>query len=419
MNNNYNNQNTDNIPENLNNSNNIENDEFSFVVPISNKEQMKRQKNSTKSASKEEIDKATEGFVFAKPHKKRKKKSKTVKIISIILAVIAAILVIAVSTLFIFNQVGKNAMHNYDDMVIEPSPDVTEVKTENDGKTITYSGKTYTFNEDVTSIVFMGIDDKDELGTDVIGTGGQADAVYIAVIDTKGEKVSILGVSRDSMTDVNIYNTNGEFVNTQRMQLCLSYAYGDGRHTSCKNTITSLERMFYGMQFDTYFSMNNSALIDLNDAVGGVTVTTSAPFESDYYGRTISAGETITLHGYDAEKFVRMRDLDNLASNNDRMNRQKEYMKAFLSQAVPAAKSDVGLVLDLYNTITSNSTTNLGASKITYLSNEALDLINSAKDIEFVSVPGKVIKGDEYAQFIVDQNGLMEIMLDLFYIEII
>lgn len=393
-------------------------DNINYVMPVS-KKYCHHHKTKT-NITEEEKAKAIEGYVFAQPHKKKKKKkkNKTIKVIGIIFAVIACLLIIAVSTLLIFNQVGKSAMHNYDDMVIEPSPDVTEVKTENGGKTITYGDKTYKFNEDVTTIVMLGIDAKGEIGTDIVGTGGQADAIYIAVIDTKQSKVSILSVSRDTITDVDVYNTNGEYVSTDKMQICLSYAYGDGKQTSCENTITSLERLFYGMQFDTYFAMNNSALNDLNDAIGGVTITTSAPFVSSYYGRTIAAGETITLHGKDTEAYIRMRDLDKLASNNDRMNRQKEYITAFLSQAIPAAKSDIGIVLDLYNTISSNSTTNLNASKITYLSTQALDLINSSSDIQFVSVPGTIVKGEKYAEYIVDQNALMDIMLDLFYIEV-
>ena len=53
---------------------------------------------------------------------------------------------------------------------------------------------------------------------------------------------------------------------------------------------------------------------------------------------------------------------------------------------------------------------------MTYLATTAISSLDSYKEIEFVNVPGTVTKG-EYAEFIVDQNGLMEVMLDLFYIK--
>ncbi|MBQ8539744.1 MAG: LCP family protein [Ruminococcus sp.] len=359
-------------------------------------------------------------FVYARHHsKKDKKKKKAIKVLIIIACVLLALVIVAASTLFIFNSVGKSAMHNYKDMTIEPSPEIEKVEqVTNSGKTITYNGKTYSFNEDVATVVLMGIDTKDFENPDrVVGEGGQADAIYIAAIDTKSDKVSILGVSRDSMVDVNVYNLEGGFLRTENMQLCLSYAYGDSAHTSCENTLTSLERLFYGMQYNTYFSIDTRALETLTDTVGGVTLTSLVDFNSVYYSRTIKAGETVTLYGKDATKYVRERDTTELDSNNDRMARQKQFMTAFLSQIWGSVKSNPAMITDLYGTISDNSTTNLTPSKMTYLTTSAISMLDSYKEIEFVNVPGTVKKG-EYAEFIVDENALMEIMLDLFYIDV-
>ena len=359
-------------------------------------------------------------FIYARHHSKKSKiKKKAIKVLIIILCVLLSLVIVAASTIFVFNSVGKSAMHNYDDMTIEPSPEIDKIEqVENSGKTITYNGKTYSFNEDVTTVALMGIDIKDFENTDkVVGEGGQADAIYIAVIDTKADKVTILGVSRDTMVDVNVYNTEGGFLRTENMQLCLSYAYGDGAHTSCENTLTSLERLFYGMQYDTYFSIDTRALETLTDTVGGVTVTSLVDFYSDYYNRTIKVGETVTLYGNDATMYIRSRDLEELDSNNDRMARQKQFMTAFLSQIWGSVKSNPAVIADLYGTISDNSTTNLTPSKMTYLTTTAISMLDSYKEIEFLNIPGTVKKG-EYAEFIVDENALMEIMLDLFYVDV-
>lgn len=397
-------------------------DSIEYITPIP-KSKHKRKHISSKDSSMH-IDQATKAdandFIYARRHsQKSKRKKKAIKVLIIILCVLLSLVIVAASTIFVFNSVGKSAMHNYDDMTIEPSPEIDKIEqVENSGKTITYNGKTYSFNEDVTTVALMGIDIKDFENTDkVVGEGGQADAIYIAVIDTKADKVTILGVSRDSMVDVNVYNTEGGFLRTENMQLCLSYAYGDGAHTSCENTLTSLERLFYGMQYDTYFSIDTRALETLTDTVGGVTVTSLVDFYSDYYNRTIKVGETVTLYGNDATMYIRSRDLQELDSNNDRMARQKQFMTAFLSQIWGSVKSNPAVIADLYGTISDNSTTNLTPSKMTYLTTTAISMLDSYKEIEFVNIPGTVKKG-EYAEFIVDENALMEIMLDLFYVDV-
>lgn len=391
-------------------------DKVEYVLPV-------KKKKSHKKHAKRKIDvnniAETDGFIFAQPHnKKKERKRKALKVFGIITAVIASLLIVATSTLFIFNEVGKSAMHNYEDMNIEPPVEEIEKveKIENDGKTITYNGSNYTFNEKVTTVVLMGVDTGKYDG-EINETNGQADAIYVAVLDTKEKKATILCINRDTMVDVNVYNIDGDFVKTEPLQICTAYAYGDTKENSCLNTLTSLQRLFYGMKFDTYFSLDITAIEDLNDAVGGVTVTTDTLFYSESQGREIQAGETVTLYGKDTSNFIRRRDTDKLDSNVDRMGRQKEYISAFLAQTFPTVKSNPSVILDLYSCIDTNSTTNLTPSKMTYLASTAVSNLDSYKDIEFVSIDGKVKKG-EYAEFHVDKDSLMEIMLDLFYVKV-
>lgn len=394
-------------------------DSIEYVIPQPKKKKRHKKSHSKKHTEAHHSSEQTDSieYIYARPHKK---KNKALKVLLIILCVFLAIVIALVGTIFIFNEVGESAMHNYKDVEIEPAPEIENIEDVKDGgKTITYNGDTYAFNEKVATVVMMGIDTgkKGEAIENIIGANGQADAIYIAVIDTSNNKVTILGVSRDAMVDVNVYNTSGEFLRTENMQLCLSYAYGDGKHTSCENTIVSLERLFYGLPFDTYFSFDIPAIGLATDAIGGVTITSDAEFYSSYYGRTIFPGETVTLYGNDATAYVRTRDINELDSNNARMGRQKQFMSAFIAEIFSSVKSDPSLVVDLYKTIESNSTTNLTPAKMTYLATTAISGLDSYKEIEFVNVPGTVTKG-EYAEFIVDQNALMELMLDLFYVKV-
>ena len=402
-----------------------------YVTPIFKKKKKKHciKKHSTQPHSEEkkaQLKESADDFIFATSERVRKKKKnkntnkKIIKVLLIILCVLLSIVVIAAATFFVFHQIGKSAMHDYDDLSIKPSPQIEGIdKISTNGKEITYKNKKYVFNEDIATVVFMGVD-KDDLGTEngIVGTGGQADAIFIAVIDTRNEDVSLLSVSRDSMVDVDVYSKNGSFLNTEKMQLCLSYAYGDGETKSAENTTKSLSRLFFNMQFNTYFSMDYTGLQKLNDAIGGVTVTTNTDFYSYNEKRTVKKGETITLYGADAEQYIRARDLSKLDSNKARMERQKQYLTEFFKQAIPAAKKDLSVVTDLYSTISDNSTTNLTISKVTYLATNALTNLDSYKDIKFYDAPGTVKKGETYAEYHIDEEKLFELMLELMYEEV-
>lgn len=400
-----------------------ENESIDYILPVS-KNKKKHKKSRPKFVPSTDIEN-TQGdnteYVFAQPrNKKKQKQKKGLKILIIIICIIASILLLSAGAVLIFNQTGKTAMHDYDEMNINPPiEEIDDVESvENSGKTIKYKGETYAFNEKVATITLMGIDIKDFTKTDkYIGEGGQADAIYIAVIDTNQNKVTILGVSRDTMVDVNVYNKDGGFVNTEPMQICLSYAYGDGAHTSCENTIVSLERLLYGLTLNTYYSFDTRALEELTDAIGGVEITATTEFFSPHYYRTVYPGETITLNGEDAIAYIRARDLSQIDSNNDRMARQRQFITAFISTIWDTIKTNPSNIVSLYNIVSDYSTTNLNTSKMTYLTTTALSMLNSASDIEYVNLEGEVKKG-EYAEFYVDQDALMQTILDIFYIKV-
>ncbi|MBQ0097949.1 MAG: LCP family protein [Oscillospiraceae bacterium] len=367
--------------------------------------------------TQEEIENMEKGFVYhtSGKHRKNRKKRKVLKIIGIIFAILFGIIIVALSTVLILNQVGKNQMHDYNDIDITvPENLVNDLFVENNGKTIKYDGKTYSFNEDVSTIAFLGID-RDEF----INEGGNmADAIYIAVIDEKASKVRLICVSRETMADVDVYSDKGTFVDTQKLQICLAYAYGDGKETSCENVTRSLSRLFYGIPFKTYFAIDFNALKTLNDTVGGVTVKSLIPFKSKVTGQQVNVGDEVTLYGEDALVYVRQRDTKKLESNNDRIARQEQYIDAFLSSVIPAAKENISVVSDLYNTIAANSTTSLTLPKITYLASSALSNISGASDIEFINIPGEIVAGEKFAEFHADDKELIKIMLDVFYEEV-
>ena len=275
---------------------------------------------------------------------------------------------------------------------------------------ITYDGVTYELNEDLIAVTFIGVDDGQGEEADL----RMSDAIYILTADTVTGKVGILGISRDTMADIDLYSEGGAFVDTEKKQMAYAYAYGNEKVSGGKNTNTSISRLFYGLPFNNYFAINMNALITLNDTIGGVTLTSSMTFTSPIDGRTINEGETVTLHGKEAERYVRSRDTEVLDSNNARMQRQQEYIRAFLQSIVPAAKKDISVITKLYDEIKVNSDSSLDIAKMTYIASTALTKLRNASDIEYVSLKGEITAG-EHAEMNISNENAIRTMLDVFY----
>ncbi len=316
-------------------------------------------------------------YVQEEPKPKRKK-SKVSKVLISILCVILALLVGIVSTFFIMREIGRKKMHNYDKIEINaPAKDESGRAIDTidaTGRVIKYNGVSYAFNENVVSITFIGTDE---------------------------------GTDRNE-------GNEGKFIDTEKLQMTYAYSFKGTNVTGGQNTLTTISRLFYGLPINDYFAINLNALKTLNDSIGGVTLTSSMTFESPEDGRTILEGETVTLHGAEAEKYVRSRDTKELESNNDRMARQQEYIRAFIASIFPAAKKDISVVSNLYGAIKENSDSTLDITKLTYVASMALSHMKSASDIEYINLSGKIVEGKN-AEMYVSNEDAIKTMLDVFY----
>ncbi|MBQ6498721.1 MAG: LCP family protein [Ruminococcus sp.] len=352
-------------------------------------------------------------YVQEEPKPKRKK-SKVSKVLISILCVILALVVGVVSTFFIMREIGRKKMHNYDKIEINaPAKDESGNAIDTidaTGRVIKYNGVSYAFNDNVVSIAFIGTDE----GTDKNEGKEMGDAIYVLAVDAKTGSTKILGISRDTMSDVDVYSDEGKFIDTEKLQMTYAYSFKGTNVTGGQNTLTTISRLFYGLPMNDYFAINLSALKTLNDAIGGVTLTSSMTFESPEDGRTILEGETVTLHGAEADKYVRSRYIAELESNNDRMARQQEYIRAFIASIFPAAKKDISVVSNLYGAIKENSDSTLDITKLTYIASMALSHMKSASDIEYINLSGKIVEGKN-AEMYVSNEDAIKTMLDVFY----
>ena len=329
------------------------------------------------------------------------------KILIITVSVILSLILLLFGTLGFLIYKGGQQLIDEDYAIKEP--EIADVEFQDDGNHVIYKGKKYELNKNITNILFMGVDKRDLEETDVYGAGGQADFIALAAVDTSTGKISFININRDSMTDVALYSEGGSYIGTENLQLCLSYAYGDGKALSCDNTVISVSRIFYNIPINSYFSLDLEGIAAVNDSVGGVDVVSP---ETIY---TFVEGETYHLEGEDTEAFVRRRDTSVLDSNLMRNERQKVYLEAFMDKVIDLTKQELTTPISLYNASAPYSCTNLNPSKICYLAESVVR--TNGLSVEMMSVPGKVKAGEKFAEYHIDEEKFYEMFLSVFYNE--
>ncbi len=339
----------------------------------------------------------------SKKKKEKKKWSLKKKIFIGILIFILSLLVSLVSAVLIMNYIGRKQLLNYDNLNIDIPDNVDDYS--DGGRTITYKGHTYKFNTNIASVLFMGIDNRN------LDSKGQADALYLFTYDTTNGHIKVLCLNRDSMTDINQYDVEGNYIKTYNTQLCLAYVFGDGRELSAENQVTAVERFLYNVPINAYYAIDLSAIKVLNDDIGGVTLT------PEYTFKEFTKGQTVTIKGDMAETFVRYRDFSLLDDNLRRMACQRLYINSFANQTVQAIKKDISVPITLYNHTKEYTVTNITPSEITYL---GTSLATKFTGLELITTKGeyKMVDGDESAQFHVDRDDLFEKLLYLYYTQV-
>ena len=109
--------------------------------------------------------------------------------------------------------------------------------------------------------------------TKELGLAGQSDGIFLIAQDTARHTLKILMSPRDTMTEMPITNKERTLHDTKITQLTMAYAYGDGREGSCENMVESVQKLLCGFTIDQYMAVDTTVVAQLNDAVGGVTVT--------------------------------------------------------------------------------------------------------------------------------------------------
>jgi len=266
-------------------------------------------------------------------------------------------------------------------------------------------GSWYTRDEDLESVLILGIDAAGTLDS-TRAESAQADFIAVLVIDKLNKSFRVLHINRDTMTEINQLDSADVSYGSFKAQLALAHAYGSTDTVRCRNAITAVENLLYGIDIHHYFSMTMDAIPVLNDAVGGVTVTLSEDMPA--LGEEALAGREVYLQGSDALTFVRWRSDDPTSSNLKRMERQRTYLNAMAAQYADASvDSAADTLLEISQYFVSD-----------YTLNQLSVLFERLQKYTYegtASIAGEAVKGDTYVEFYADEQALQRTVVDHFY----
>lgn len=339
------------------------------------------------------------------------KPSKRRKIWAWILGSFGGLVAVFVALAIILVQVGKGNLLSNDDVDLQVDDTLGDIEI-GDDNTVVYQGQKYIYNENVASALFIGVDKSDFYNQ--TSSTEQADALFLATIDTKTGRTTIIPIPRDSMAEIDIYSDKGEYLGVKRSQICLSYGYGNGGHSSCENTVKAVSRMFYGMPIKSYISIDMGAIEVLSDKVGGVEVVLNEDVK--LYRTWYKKGQKINLRGYEARNFVLYRE-DDLEASLKRMGRQKQFIDSFASKVIEKTKKNIKTPATIFSSIKPYMVTNLDVADISFLTSCFMKAV-SGNEIEYKSISGEATKPGEYVEYVYDPSSVYDIILDVFYLPI-
>lgn len=276
-------------------------------------------------------------------------------------------------------------------------------------KTISRNGIDYFPRQDITVLMLIGVDRVGPAAdSGSYNNPNAADMITLVIFDHSKQVCNLLSLNRDTIVEIPVLGIGGKPAGTRTGQLALSHTYGSGLTDSCENVVNTVSKLLYGITIDHYISMGMDGIVLLNDAVGGVTVNNTEDFSP--IDPSISLGE-VTLVGKQAEVFIRSRKDVGTQLNLSRMERQKEYMKGFLTALHTKLDEDSLFIPHTYEELAPYIVTDCSVNTISGI----LDRYGDYPLNEVVSPEGENVLGEQYYEFYANEEALDDLILRLFY----
>lgn len=326
------------------------------------------------------------------------------------LTVLVCFIFIGVIVFYALHHMGKK---NLRENIVNELTDIVSGTDEFTYETVIYGDEEYHYRENMINILCLGIDKEEPMAVrnDADSSMGQADAVFVLSMDLEEKKIRIILVPRDTMVTLQMYRVDGEYMGEREGQITLQYAYGDGQSLSATQMAKQVSSVMGNLPIHAYLAVNVRSLWVLNDVIGGVDVV----MDEDYteFNPAFVKGETVHLSGNALDNFLRKRDKRDPNGAYTRMHRMKLYMRAFFEQAKDAVKEDMTLPVKMLSLLENDIATSVTVDEAVYLVTEAMKCSFRLEDMYTLPGDNQLING--YMEYHLDEAGVQELMIDLFY----
>lgn len=278
---------------------------------------------------------------------------------------------------------------------------------------ISWNGKKYAYNDHLSNFIFLGIDKREKAETSNGQTdAGQSDVLFLLSWDRVKQDIALISIPRDTMTEIEVFDTSGQSLGKTKDHISLAYAYGDGGNASCELSKSAVSNLFYGLPVQGYCSVNMDGISVMTEDIGGLTVT--VPDDSlEKVHPEFQEGAEVELNKDNTEIFVRYRDISESQSAIKRMKRQSIFLDAYAAKAEQEFSRNPGFITKLYEDLQPYMVTNIGVDQFAKIMKDA----SGGSELTKWTVPGKGTEGVSFDEYHVDDDKLYEMILETFYKE--
>ena len=309
------------------------------------------------------------------------------------------VLIALVAAFFLIKEIARRQRSNGPGNATYRSVEETEW-----GSKVKHDGKTYIQKDGLTTVLLLGIDDSKTPDPHVIGDGYRSDALVLLILNSKTSTMQTLSISRDTITQIDMYDNKGDYFAHGTMQINMQYAFGDSPRRSAYLTKKTVSQLICGRRIDGCVAVRMSGIPTIGDILGGITLTMNEDYS--YIDARYTQGATLTLKGQELERFLRYRDIEEQGSNERRLARQEWLMQELFETLGSGSKTS--LAETIFDRAADYIETDLDADTISMISTFQMDP-------EGLKIPGQSVAGDYHDEFYVDEEALQELLLEIFY----
>lgn len=217
--------------------------------------------------------------------------------------------------------------------------------------------------------------------------GMRSDTTILAHISENREHVELISIPRDSWVEIpTCQRSDGTYTQPTTTKFNAAFAYG-GAHgdtgSAAACTIQLVEHLT-GIYIDEYIILDFTGVINVVDALGGVTLNVPHPINAPKADLEIDEGPQL-LDGKTALGYARARSGEGLnGSDLGRIDRQQQLLDALITETKQSI-TDVPTIYSFLNQTTSSLTTSPQLSSMRTMAGLAWNTRKA--NVEFLTVP--------------------------------